>query len=100
MPTLSSQPENREQTFEQKLDGILLFLCNSSSQQSGKGSPTYGMDYQQTKQAIRTLILEDVIGEDEFEEYKMSAFLSMLAESNNILRAEQRQIINPQKEES
>lgn len=35
-----------------ELDKILMALCVSASAQNGKGSPTYGVDYQNAKSAV------------------------------------------------
>ena len=109
----SNEPENREQTFDEKLDAILQRLSleqqflgeQYSKDQIGE------LEFQskdddardEAKQAIKTLVLEDVVGEDETENmFNKDNPLWLYRENYQIivneLRAEQRQIINPQKE--
>ena len=107
----SNEPENREQTFDEKLDAILQRLSleqqflgeQYSKDQIGE------LEFQskdddardEAKQAIKTLVLEDVVGDSEVH-------VSHVCPQDSVgcakyaqrcaTRRHQRQIINPQKE--
>lgn len=93
----TSNTENREQTFDEKLDEILLRLIVSNGKDGLMGTPD--SSFLEAKQAIKTLVLEDVVGSDlrvgdEIAENRSYTGERLL----NKMKAEQRQIINPQKE--
>ena len=63
----SNEPENREQTFDEKLAAILQDLYNGGWVDAGEPSLNpmrSSLQPDSAKQAIKTLVLEDVVGED------------------------------------
>ena len=105
----SNEPENREQTFDEKLDDLIKFYVEAMVNSKRTGyvvHPTENVisPYQgkfQLKQAIKTLVLEDVVGDSEVH-------VSHVCPQDSVgcakyaqrcaTRRHQRQIINPQKE--
>ena len=102
----SSQPENKEQTFDEKLAAIIWELTDPSGwdligitqAQADALSEQLRSERAKAKQAIKTLILEDVVGEDVDSYVAPTDRLMMHMIGGNIVRNVQRQIINPQKE--
>ena len=109
----SSQPENREQTFESKLGDILRTMSIkliTALMMTGKVPDNLYEIEDEAEQAIKTLVLEDVVGEDGYPKEHFPTFLGQATGeiakrydkvvTEDRFRAKQRQIINPQKEVS
>ena len=92
----TSNTENREQTFDEKLDAILKAVYGAGRNSRLKLSDSEQLDtwmsVEQAEQAIKTLVLEDVVGED------TETQVTNYGLGRSKLREQQRQIINPQKE--
>ena len=82
------------QTFEEKLDSVILAYGARAAMQNGRGSTTPAQDYRDAVQAIIKLIEEEVIGRND---YVPNEEVQDLVNHNRLvrdgLRYEQRMII-------
>lgn len=82
-----------QSTFDEKLEAIFERMADNIGESKGERRDDTSMIFEETKAAITSLVLEEVIGENDVRRNPSGRTHQRTVNNRNQLRAEQRSII-------